>query len=97
MALVTTDVALKLLAKAATQTAPTAELLRQKRPIALIMDEVQRCPAETYVALANDYDTIVAVGDSSQVLYPLTTQGQPGGSSGKAKGKGIQVQTVLKH
>ena len=40
--LVTTDVALKLCGRAATPRSPTA-----RQPASLIIDEMQRCPAET--------------------------------------------------
>ena len=69
--LVTTDVALKIFGKAAASGSPAARLLRKKRPVAIIMDEVQRCPVETYVALGSQAPTVIAVGDRGQELYPL--------------------------
>ena len=63
-------------------------LMRLKKAIALSMDEMQRCPAETYVALASKVRTVVAVGDSGQELYPFTQQDRGP--------EGLQAQTFLK-
>ncbi len=43
----------------------------EDKPVAIIMDEVQRCPVETYVALGSQAPTVIAVGDRGQELYPL--------------------------
>ena len=48
--------------------------MRLKKTIALIMDEIQRCPAETDVAVTSKVRTAVAVGDRGQELYPFTQQ-----------------------
>jgi hypothetical protein len=48
--LVTTDVALKLCGKAANAGSPAARLMKKKQPAALIMDEMQRCPAEMHLS-----------------------------------------------
>ena len=93
VALVTTDVALKLWGKAANPGSPAARLMKKKQPTALIMDEMQRCPAETYLALASNHTTLVAVGDRGQELYPLHVQ-QPC-RGGHADRRIIQVQTFL--
>jgi hypothetical protein len=91
--LVTTDVALKLCGKAANPGSPAARLLKKKQPAALIMDEMQRCPAETYLALASNHTTLVAVGDRGQELYPLHMSQPPRG--GKADEGTIRIQTFF--
>jgi len=91
--LVTTDVALKLCGKAANAGSPAARLMKKKQPAALIMDEMQRCPAETYLALASHHTTLVAVGDRGQELYPLNVL-QPR-RGGRADGRIIEVQQFL--
>ena len=60
--LVTTDVALKIFGRAATPGSPAARLLTQKQPTALVLDEMQRCPIETFCALGSRHDAVVAVG-----------------------------------
>jgi hypothetical protein len=91
--LVTTDVALKLCGKAANAGSPSARLMKKKQPAALIMDEMQRCPAETYLALSSHHTTLVAVGDRGQELYPLNVL-QPR-RGGRADGRIIKVQQFL--
>jgi hypothetical protein len=87
LVLVTTDVALKIYGKAASGGSPAMRLMKQKKATALIMDEIQRCPAETYIALASRNTTVVAVGDRGQELYPLVPQD-----------RGVlQVQTFANH
>ena len=49
-------------------------LTTQKEAVALIMDENQKCPADTYNALASRSTTVVTVGDRGQELYPLVPQ-----------------------
>ncbi|MFM7988885.1 MAG: hypothetical protein ACKPKO_57195, partial [Candidatus Fonsibacter sp.] len=50
---------------------PAMRLMRRKKTIALILDEIQRCPIETYVALASHNKAAVAVGDRGQDIYPF--------------------------
>ena len=69
--LATTDVALKIFGRAATPGSPAARLLKQRKSATLILDEVQRCPLETFCALGSRHDTVVAVGDRGQEIYPL--------------------------
>ncbi|MFM7986627.1 MAG: hypothetical protein ACKPKO_45660, partial [Candidatus Fonsibacter sp.] len=66
--------ALNLHGKAASRGLPAMRLMKQKTAIALIMDEIQRCPAETYIALASKIRTMVVVGDRGQELYHLQAQ-----------------------
>ena len=89
LVLVTTDVALKIFAGAAASGSPAARLLKKKKPLAVIMDEVQRCPVETYVALGSQTSTVIAVGDRGQELYPLV----PWHTQAQAAASGLQVQT----
>ena len=42
--MVTMDVALKILGRAAAPASPAAKLMRRKQSSALILDEMQRCP-----------------------------------------------------
>ena len=79
--LTTTDAALKIFAKSANSSSPAARVMKKKRPLAIIMDEMQRCPAETYVALASRHTTLVAVGDRGQELYPLVPQWRGGAAA----------------
>ena len=67
---VSTDMALNIYAKAAVPTLPAMRLMQRKKAMALMMEAVQRCPIETYVALASRRKTLVAVGDRGQELYP---------------------------
>lgn len=76
--MVTTDVGLKLLGKTASPNSPAARVLKKKRSTALIMDEIQRCPSETYLALASHHPTVVAVGDRGQELHPLVSMPRRG-------------------
>ena len=69
--LATTDVALKIVGRAATPGSPAARLLKQRKAAALILDEAQLCPIETFCALGSRHDTVVAVGDRGQEVYPL--------------------------
>jgi hypothetical protein len=46
--LVTTDVALKIFGRASTPGSPAARLMKQKSTT-LILDEMQRCPIETFL------------------------------------------------
>ena len=78
--LVTTDVALKILGRMATPGSPAARLLRLKPSSALILDEMQRCPIETFCALASRHDTVVAVGDRGQEIYPAVPGGRGAGT-----------------
>ena len=39
-----------------------------KQPTALILDETQRCPVETFCALGSRHDTVVAVGGRGQEI-----------------------------
>ena len=48
--LVTTGVALKIFGRAAAPGSPAAKLMRRKQSSALILDEMQRCPIETFCA-----------------------------------------------
>ena len=41
-----------------------------KQSTALILDEMQRCPVETFCALGSRHDTVVAVGDRGQEILP---------------------------
>ena len=72
--IVTPGMALHLYGKAASHGFPATRLMQQKTAVALIMDETQRCPAETYIALAINIRTMVAVGDCGQDLYDLQAQ-----------------------
>ena len=83
LVIVTTDVALNIYGKAASHGSPAMRLMKQKKAIALILDEIQRCPIETYVALASHNKTVVAVGDRGQEIYPFSSSEQTG----------LQVQT----
>ena len=78
--LATTDVALKLFGRAATPGSPAARLLKQRKSAALILDEAQRCPIETFCALGSRHDTVVAVGGRGQEIYP------PAGPTGRVAG-----------
>ena len=44
--------------------------MRRKQSSALILDETQRCPIETFCALGSRHDTVVPVGDRGQDIYP---------------------------
>ena len=46
--------------------------MTRKQSSALILDEMQRCPVETFCALGSRHDTVVAVGDRGQEVYPTT-------------------------
>ena len=70
--LVTTDVALNVFGRANTPGSPAARLMTTKSS-ALILDEMQRCPIETFCALGSRHDTVVAVGDRGKEIYPATT------------------------
>ena len=74
--LVTTDVALKIFGRAATPGSPAAKLMKQKQSSSLILDEMQRCPVETFCALGSRHDTVVAVGDRGQEIYPAMPSGR---------------------
>ena len=50
--------------------------MRRKQSSALILDEMQRCPIETFCALGSRHDTAVAVGDRGQEAYPATPSGR---------------------
>ena len=63
---VATDVALKLYAKAVVPTSPASRLLKLKQAIASLIDELQRCPTETYIALASQLNAVVAICDCRQ-------------------------------
>ena len=75
--LVTTDVALKIFGRASTPGSPAARLMK-KRSTALILDEMQRCPIETFCALGSQHDTVVAVGNRGQEIYPAMTSSRSG-------------------
>ena len=49
-----------------------------KKSTALILDEMQRCPIETFCALGSQHDTVVAVGDRGQEIYPAMTSSRSG-------------------
>ena len=68
--LVTGDVALKIFGRCATPGSPAARLMREKQSTALLLDEMQRCPVETFCALGSRHDTVVAVGDRGQEVPP---------------------------
>ncbi|MFM7985952.1 MAG: hypothetical protein ACKPKO_42215, partial [Candidatus Fonsibacter sp.] len=70
LVIVTAGVALNIYGKDASHGSPAMQLHKQNNPIALIMDAMQRCPIETYIALASHSKTVVAVGDNRQELYP---------------------------
>ena len=76
MLLVTTDVALKIFGRAATPGSPAAKLLKQRHSSALILDDLQRCPIETFCALGSRRDTVVAVGGRGQDIYPVRPTGR---------------------
>ena len=67
--LTTTDVALKLYAGLANAFMPAARLLKKQQAHALLMDEVQRVPVETFLALAMHVPTVCAFGDKSQKCH----------------------------
>ena len=69
---VTMDVAPKIFGRAAAAASPAAKLLRRQQSSALILDEMPRCPIETFCALGSRHDTVVAVGDRGQEIYPAT-------------------------
>ena len=54
---------LKIFGRAAAAASPAAKLVRRKQSSALILDEMQRCPIETFCALGSRHDTVAAVGD----------------------------------
>ncbi|MFM7981837.1 MAG: hypothetical protein ACKPKO_21215 [Candidatus Fonsibacter sp.] len=56
---VTPDMALHLYGKAASRGLPAMWLMQQKTAIALIVDKIQRCPAETRIASATNIKTMV--------------------------------------
>ena len=87
LVIVTTDVALNIYGKAAPHGPPPMRLMEQKKATALIMDLIQMCPAETFIALAVKNRTVVAVGGRKQELDPFTQQDR-----GPA---GLQVQTFV--
>ena len=64
--LTTTDVALKLFAGLATPSSPAAKLLKHQEAYAILMDEVQRIPTETFLGLAMQTPTLCAFGDNAQ-------------------------------
>ncbi|MFM7985683.1 MAG: hypothetical protein ACKPKO_40860, partial [Candidatus Fonsibacter sp.] len=68
LVIVTTDVALNIYGKDGSHGSPAVRLTKQKKVIALIMDEIRMCLAETYAALANKIKTVVAVGERGQEL-----------------------------
>ena len=69
--LVSGDVALKIFGRCATPGSPAARLLKEKKQnTALILDEMQRCPVETFCALGSRHDAVVAVGDRGQEMHP---------------------------
>ena len=75
--LLTTDVALKIFGRAATPGSPAARLMRENQPTALLLGEMQRCPVEAFCALGSRHDTVVAVGDRGQDIYPtVPTRGE---------------------
>ena len=76
MLVVTPDVALKIFDRAAVPGLPAAKLMARKQSSALILDEMQRCPTETFCALGSRYETVVAVGDRGQEIYPATPSGR---------------------
>ena len=63
--------ALKIFGRAATPGSPAARLLKEKQSTALILDEMQRCPVETFRALGSRHDAVAAVGDRGQEIYPM--------------------------
>ncbi|MFM7989317.1 MAG: hypothetical protein ACKPKO_59385 [Candidatus Fonsibacter sp.] len=65
------DMALHLYGKAASRGLPATRLMQQNTASAIIMEEIQRCPAETCIALAITIRTMVVVGDRGQELYDL--------------------------
>ena len=69
-------VALKIFGRAAAPGSPAAKLMTRKQSSALILDEMQRCPIETFCALGSRRDTVVAVGDRGQGIYPTTPSGR---------------------
>ena len=77
--LVTVDVALKIFGRSATPGSPAARLLMGKQSTALILDEMQRCPVETFCALGSRHDTVVAVGSRGQEIPDgaQTRRGRP--------------------
>jgi len=81
--LVTTDMALKLCGQFAMLRSPAARLMKKKQPSCIIIDEMQRCPAETYLALASHHTTLVAIGDRGQSLYPPNVSWRPRGNEAK--------------
>ena len=64
--LATTDVALKLFADLSTPSSPAARLLKHQKPYAILMDEIQRVPTETFLGLAMHTPTLCAFGDNAQ-------------------------------
>ena len=64
--LATTDVALKLYASLATPSSPAARLLKHQEAHAILMDEIQRVPTETFLGLAMHTPTLCAFGDQAQ-------------------------------
>ena len=70
--MVTMDVALKIFGRAAAPGSPAAKLMSRKQSSALILDETQRCPIETFCALGSRHDAVVAVGGRGQEIYPAT-------------------------
>ncbi len=79
----TTGVALNMYGKAVSHGSPAMRLMKPKKAMACILNAIQRCPIETYVALARHNKTVVAVGDRGQEIYPCSSSEQTG----------LQVQT----
>ena len=73
--LTTTDVALKLFGGLASKSMPAARVAKAQRAHALLMDEVQRVPLETFLALALQVPTVCAFGDRSQKCHSLPLEG----------------------
>ena len=86
--MVTRDVALKIFGRAAAPGSPAAKLMTRKPSSSLILDEMQRCPIETFCALGSRLQTVVAVGGRGQEIYPAT----PSGRSAAA----LSTHTVVK-
>ena len=64
--LTTTDAALKLYAGLASPNSPAARLLKQQHVEAILLDEIQRVPVETFLGLAMQTPTLCAFGDKAQ-------------------------------
>ena len=87
LVIVARGVALNIFGKAASSGSLAMRLMRLKKAIVLIMNNIQRYPAETHVDLASKVRTAVAVGDRGHELYPFTQQDR--------SPEGWQVQTFL--